>query len=309
MTPSTYRRITLSVLVTQIVIVLTGAAVRLTGSGLGCSDWPRCEEDRFVPSTEYNAVIEFVNRTVSLPVLVAVVLAVWGASRRRPVRPELRTLSLVILAGVLAQVLIGAVVVRLELLPSTVILHFLISMGLLFASVLLHHRAGVDRERGAEPVPGGSRSAPLTGLLVAAASVVLVTGTVVTGAGPHGGDEHAERLDVFLPTAARIHSLTVWAFLAVLVVTLLALRSEGAPARLLSTGSLVLAVSVAQGAIGYLQYWNGVPAWLVFLHIVGAMAVWGTTVWFWLEHRRLHRPQPLGAPPGTTDPVHAGGVA
>jgi heme A synthase len=126
--PAGFRRVTLAVLVTQVIIVLTGAAVRLTGSGLGCSDWPNCEQDQLVPATDYNAVIEFVNRLMSFPVLAAVVLAVWAAGRRVPFRSELRTLSWAILGGVVVQVLLGAVVVRLELLPSTVIVHFLISM-------------------------------------------------------------------------------------------------------------------------------------------------------------------------------------
>ncbi|MBK5221711.1 MAG: COX15/CtaA family protein [Acidimicrobiia bacterium] len=299
-----YRRITLGVLVTQVVIVLTGAAVRLTGSGLGCSDWPRCEQDRFVPSGDLNPIIEFVNRLVSFPVLVAVLLAVWGARHRVPVRRDLGIVAELILAGVVVQVLLGAVVVRLELLPSTVILHFLISMALLFGSVVLHHRAGADLHAPSSGPAGWvpARSRPLVIPLVALATAVVVTGTVVTGAGPHGGDEHAARLDVFLPTAARVHSLTVWTFLAVLVVVLLALRSERAPAPLLRTGTIVLAVSLAQGAVGYLQYWNGVPAGLVFAHIIGAMAVWGTTVWFWLEHRSAAGIAAAAAPPTTGTP-------
>jgi len=287
-TPVTYRRITLAVVVTQVLIVMSGAAVRLTGSGLGCSDWPRCEQDQFVPATDYNALIEFANRVVSFPVIVAVVLAVWGARRRIPYRPELLTLSWTLLAGVVIQVLLGAVVVRLELLPSTVIVHFLISMALIAVSVALHHRAGQD-------IPGSVEAGTWTAgvsvrlvlPLAALSAAVLVAGTVVTAAGPHGGDENAERLPVLVTTATRVHSLAAWAFLAVLVAVLVTMRRERAPESLLRAGSLVLAACLVQGAIGYLQYWNGVPAGLVFLHVVGAMAVWGTTVWFVLEHRRL----------------------
>ena len=316
MSPATFRRITLTVLVTQVLIVLTGAAVRLTGSGLGCSNWPNCTEERLVAPTEYHALIEFVNRLVSFPVLAAVLVALWAARRRDPYRRELVVITGVILGGVVAQVLVGAVVVWLHLLPSTVIVHFLVSMGLLLASVALHHRAGLylPGAAGASSSASGpgawpaDLSTPFAHLLVLGATVVLVTGTVVTGSGPHGGDENAERLGFFLPTATRTHSVAVWVFLAVLVATLLVLRSERAPRPLLSAGTMILGVSLAQGAIGYLQYWNGVPELLVFLHIIGAMAVWGTTVWFWLEHRRL-----AGVGPAVADvasrPEPARGVA
>jgi len=298
-TPVTYRRITLAVLVTQVLIVMSGAAVRLTGSGLGCSDWPRCEQDRFVPATDYNALIEFANRVVSLPVLVAVVLAIWGAARRRPYRPELRNLSWALLGGVVVQILLGAVVVRLELLPSTVIFHFLISMVLIALAIALHHAAGrdlpgqvgTDEPSGdVDRTWGTGLSSTLIAPLGVLAAAVLVAGTVVTAAGPHGGDETAERLPVFLPTATQVHSLVAWAFLAVLVIVVVSLRRERAPESVQRAGSLLLAACLVQGGIGYVQYWNGVPAGLVFLHVVGSMAVWGLTVWLVLEHRRLAAP-------------------
>ena len=302
--PTAYRRITLAVVVTQVLIVMSGAAVRLTGSGLGCSDWPRCEQDRFVPATEYNAVIEFANRVVSLPVLVAVVLAVWGAARRVPRREVLSTLSWAILVGVVAQVLLGAVVVRLELLPSTVIVHFLVSMVLIGLSVALHHEAGRDLPDDA----GGGWSAGMSSRLVVPvgllATVVLVAGTVVTASGPHGGDEDAERLPVFLPTAARIHGAAAWVFLAAVVGVLVLIRRERAPERVTRAGTLVLVTCLVQGGIGYLQWWNGVPAGLVFAHVVGAMAVWGTTVWFVLEHRRATGT--TDAPRAPTPPAEVG---
>lgn len=305
MSPATFRRITLAVLVTQVLIVLTGAAVRLTGSGLGCSNWPNCTEERLVAPMEYNAVIEFVNRLVSFPVVAAVGLALWAARRRTPRRRELEVLPLLLLVGVVVQVLLGAVVVWLELLPSTVILHFLLSMALIGASVVLHHRADpAFDEQGAGSAAAPARSGLVTALLVGA-TAVLVTGTVVTGSGPHGGDEEAERLGFFLPTVARVHSSTVWAFLALLVVTLVLLRRDGSPRRVLDAGTVVLVVCLAQGAIGYLQWWNGVPEALVFLHIIGAMALWGTTIRMWLEHRR---PLSAAAATGAPDrPVTTGG--
>ncbi len=307
-TPKGFERIALGVLVTQVLIVLTGAAVRLTGSGLGCSDWPRCESDSFVPPTHYHAIIEFINRMVSLPVLVAVLLAIWAARKRLPYRGELLTLSYAILAGVIAQILVGALVIRFDLLPSTVIVHFLISVILLFFAVVLYHQARMSTELftdASEPVaaPGATQS-PRSQHLPSLASTnqqssasrywvsmlaitslaVMVVGTLVTGSGPHGGDENAARLGLFLPSITRWHSVTAWVFLAVLVITAIYLRKENAPQRLLTQVSVILILALAQGAVGYLQYWNGVPAGLVFLHIVGAISVWVASIWLWLEY-------------------------
>lgn len=300
--PSAFRRITLGVLVTQVLIVMSGAAVRLTGSGLGCSDWPNCEQDRFVPAADYNALIEFANRVVSLPVVIAVVLAIWASTRREPFRPLLARLSWTILAGVIVQILLGAVVVRLELIPSTVIPHFLLSMVLIALSVALHHEAAADLPDPDRAQPrwegGASRRMVLPlGILGAA---VLVAGTIVTAAGPHGGDEDAERLPLFLPSAVRAHAVLAWVFLALLVAVLVSLRRERAPRSLLSAGSLVLVSCVAQGLVGYVQYAQGVPAGLVFLHVVGSMAVWGTTVHLILEHRRLTAAPPVPSHAGAT---------
>lgn len=295
MTPKKFERMALGVLVTQVAIVLTGAAVRLTGSGLGCSDWPRCESGSFVPPSHYHALIEFVNRMVSLPVLAAVLLAIWAASRRAPYRNDLSILSYAILAGVIAQILVGALVIRFDLLPSTVIVHFLISVVLLFFSVVLYHHA-----RRETPTSQSSRSRHwdgrvsgfLVSIMAATSLVVMVVGTLVTGSGPHGGDENAARLGLFLPSITRLHSIVAWIFLAALVLCVLYLRNERAPAILMKQTLVIIVLTLAQGLVGYLQYWNGVPAGLVFIHIIGAIAVWGSSVWLWLEHNHARSVAP-----------------
>ena len=187
---ATYRRITLLALLALIFIIITGGAVRLTGSGLGCSDWPTCEENQFVPDLEYHAMVEFVNRAITGIVSVAVALAVLGALLRRPRRRDLIGLALGLVAGVAGQVVLGGLVVWYHLSPWLVIAHFLLSMVLVANAVVLHHRAGRPEGDGAVDgaPPAGvtpTRTAGnLTRLLVVVSVLAIVTGTLLTGAGP-----------------------------------------------------------------------------------------------------------------------------
>ena len=289
-TPARFTTLTRAALAAQVLIVMSGAAVRLTGSGLGCSDWPRCEENRLVAPLEFHPMIEFVNRLVSFVVVATVVLVIWGALRRVPYRRDLVDLGWWI-AGITAlQIVLGAITVRTHLWPPVVMAHFLFSMVIIAIAVVLHHRAVTDAPGAHHPPRVPTTGAPrlLTALLLAAAAV-LVTGTVVTGSGPHGGDENVERLGFYVPTVTRWHTGAVFLFLALLVAVLLSLRSTPGGSRLMRAGTIVLGATLAQGAIGYYQYFNGVPELAVYLHVLGSMAVLGTTVWFVLEHRRAAR--------------------
>ena len=191
LTPDAYRRICGVALALLAVIVVTGAAVRLTGSGLGCSDWPTCEEDRFVPEADFHGWVEFGNRLLTGLVSVAVIGAVLGSMVRRPRRRDLEAWSWGLVAGVVAQVLLGGIVVLSHLNPWLVLGHFALSMVLVANAVLLHHRAGDhDRRDG----PATDRVRRLTVALVGLAMVVLATGTLVTGSGPHRSEEHTSEL-------------------------------------------------------------------------------------------------------------------
>lgn len=298
MTPARFGRFTSAALGAQVLIVCSGVAVRLTGSGLGCSDWPRCEDDRFVPPLEFHPVIEFVNRLVSFVVAATVILVIWGALRRIPYRRHLLhwTLAIAALSGV--QVVIGAITVRTHLSPPVVMTHFLLSMVLIWMAVRLHHAATVGDPTGARNARRATVAVDpfvtrMTTALLAAGAAVLFTGTVVTGSGPHGGDETVERLGFYVPTVTRVHTATVFVFLALLVAVLLVLRWRRSSESLLRAGTTALTVAVAQGALGYYQYANGVPELAVFVHVVGSMAVWATTVWFVAEHRRTVAPAPI----------------
>ena len=270
--PPTYARLTRFALWALATIVVTGAAVRLTGSGLGCEDWPTCSEDRFVADLEYHALIEFLNRLFTGVVALAVIAAVLGSWIRRPRRRDLTVLSLGLVAGVLAQVVLGALLVRTELDPRFTMGHFLLSMVLLYNAAVLDVRASPDA-----PEAGGShRADPWTRLMLravlAVGAVLLVTGTLVTGAGPHAGDSRAERLPLLVQEVARIHGIVALSLLVLVVWTWWRLRRAGAPAQA-RMGRVALLLG-AQGVIGYTQYFTGVPALLVGIHVALASVVW-----------------------------------
>lgn len=269
-------------LAAQVAIVVTGAGVRLTGSGLGCTDWPGCQQDQLVPAWGFHPWVEFGNRLVSFAVVAAAGVAVLGARRRRPYRAALVRLSWGQVGGVIAQALVGAVLVRLELDPRLTLAHFVLSLVLIADATALVHLSGADvarapSEPAAPPVGTGLRA--VVWLLSAAVVVLVGTGTVVTGSGPHGGDERAERFDYTLRSVARIHAGALWLFASVLVVMAVMVWRQGPRAsRLRPPLNALLALTGAQAALGYLQYALGVPAGLVALHVLGSTLVWACTV-------------------------------
>jgi cytochrome c oxidase assembly protein subunit 15 len=292
--PATYRTITVVALVALGAIVVSGAAVRLTGSGMGCPTWPTCEDGSLVPrgATGANGWIEFVNRTFTGAVSVAVALAVLGSRRRRPARRDLTALSWGLVVGVFAQALLGGLVVFLHVTPIAVAGHYLLSAVLLANAALLHHRASE---------PDGPRRPRATGALVAwsrgllgLASLVLVTGTLVTGSGPHSGDEAADRLPFAVVTVARVHSGAVWLFLAAVLLVLRRASAGDADPAAVGRGRLLVAAVVAQGALGYVQYAAGVPETMVGAHVLGSVLVWVAVLRF---HLGLTEPLPHPVPP------------
>ena len=298
LSPSAYRRITFGATMALVFIIVTGGAVRLTGSGLGCPDWPTCASDRVVAPWEYHAMVEFVNRTITGLVSVAVMLAVLGSLVRRPRRRDLTLLAVGLVAGVIGQIVLGGLTVLFHLSPPLVMSHFVLSMVLLADAVVLHHRAGLPDDPGAAraAVPQtrvvGADLRLLGRLVVAATALAVVLGTVVTGSGPHGGDKNVDRLPFLVPDVARLHGVSVVLLLGLVLVTLWRLRRDAAPPALLRRGEILLGVLVAQAAVGYVQYFTGVPVVLVGVHIAGATAVWAVAVQFLLAFSA-----PAGPPP------------
>jgi cytochrome c oxidase assembly protein subunit 15 len=287
------------------IIVVTGAGVRLTGSGLGCSTWPSCEPGTLVPRDEsgVHGVIESTNRYFTGLVSVGVILAVAGSFFRIPRRGDLTLWSWTLVAGVIGQIVLGGLTVLFELSPPFVMAHFLVSAVLVGCAVVLHHRAG-------EPDVGERRPVAtpeirlLAKVLIFAASVVLVAGTAVTGSGPHGGDEDVERLDFFLPDITRVHAVAVWILLAATVWTLHLARGGGASPTVERALRALVVLEVAQGAVGYTQYALGVPVGLVAVHILGSMLVLGATITVLLRTTVVEPTRT--APSRTSDPVATG---
>ncbi len=300
LSPSAYRRITLAATIVLAVIIATGGAVRLTGSGLGCPDWPNCRPGRLTPrsAADYNAMVEFVNRTFTGLVSIAVIVAVLGSLLRSPRRRDLVVLSSGLVLGVIGQIVLGGLTVLFDLAPQLVMAHFLLSILILANAVVLHHRAGRPdgaRLRVIDPV-----LVRLAGGLTLAATVVLVTGTVVTNTGPHAGDRRARRFDLFLPDVARVHGVTVMVFLALVLTTLFVAYRRGVLPRVQRGLTVLLGLVVAQAAVGYTQYFTGVPPLLVGVHIAGATAVWAATVSFLLG---LHVPDALSSTRAESEPA------
>lgn len=304
-----YRVIAFAALLAIGAIVVTGAAVRLTGSGLGCDDWPRCSSERLIDVSSKHAAIEQVNRLFTGVVSVAVIAAVAGSLVRAPRRRDLVWLSAGLVAGVLAQAVLGGVTVLVDLHPVAVQGHMLLSLVLVATAVVLVHKAGEpDDGPLVRPVSPEVRRHVATAATLTA--VALVTGTVVTGAGPHAGDEDVRRFGVAIAGAARIHSLTVIAAVAVMAALTWRLRTR--PIERAETAEWVSAwvlVALLQAAVGYVQYFSDVPPLLVGLHVLGATTLWAVTVALVLRTSPGRRPLAVPAPTPTAAPARGSGPA
>jgi cytochrome c oxidase assembly protein subunit 15 len=268
--PALVSRAALANAVANGAIVVTGGAVRLTGSGLGCPTWPRCTDESFVATPELagHGAIEFGNRLLTFvltAIAIATVVAVF-----RSVRHDLRPLAVLGLLGIPAQALLGGITVLTGLNPWTVAAHFLVSMVLVAIATTLWLRS---REPGVGQ-PLLRRPFPLlvTGIAVVTAAV-LVLGTVVTGSGPHSGDPAAGRTGLDPELVSQLHADVVFLLLGLTVALLVALHATDSPGRVRRTTRDLLIVQLAQGVIGYVQYFTDLPIVLVLLHMLGAVLV------------------------------------
>lgn len=288
--PARYRQIAIGALAALSVIIVTGAAVRLTNSGLGCDDWPACNSTSLIDVSSTHAAIEQINRLFTGVVGAAVILAVLASRRRTPRRRDLTLLSWWLVIGVIANAVLGGISVKVDLHPMAVQGHLLLSMMLIVAGTILVRRSGESDGVPLRRTVSGSTQR-LTWLVFGVTSVAILTGTVVTGAGPHAGDEMAERLDVAIPTAARLHAVTVLTALALAVLLAWRLRSIAGDRRVLA-GPLErwILAGVGQAALGYIQYFNDVPELLVGIHVAGATLVMLLTTQLVLATRAPHDP-------------------
>lgn len=273
------------------VIVVTGAAVRLTGSGLGCPDWPTCNGRQVVAAWAFNPIVEFGNRMVVTAVTIGVVLVLLAALARRPRRRDLVWLSMGLVLGVAAQIPLGGLLVLLKLAPPLVMAHFLFSLVVLGDAVVLHRRAG-QPDSAPRPVVGRDL-VRLSRLILVMVAVVVSLGTAVTGSGPHAGDIHAKRLAISFHGIAEVHSTAVMLLIGLTLAGLFAFHQAGAPAGVQRRGRILLEVMAAQAVIGYVQYFTRVPALLVGIHVAGATAVWVAALRFHLGLFARPMPAPV----------------
>ena len=253
-------------------IIVTGSLVRLTGSGLGCSDWPNCNETKFVDVSSGHAAIEQINRLFTGFVAASVILAVSASLFLNPRVRRITANAGILVFGVLVQVVLGAYVVLTGLNPWSNMAHFLVSIFLVSSAFLLIKRVELLIHQQDNRDCSDKR---LRQLLFASACLVMFLGTVVTGAGPHSGAEQVTRLGIDVRFATQLHSASVWVLVFLTVV--LAVRARKQAVRWEIEGPAILrllAAISAQGFIGYVQYFGGVPAPLVAIHIALSVVVW-----------------------------------
>ncbi len=287
-TTTSMRRLALAGVIANTVIMSTGAAVRLSSSGLGCPDWPRCSTADIVASknagqTLLNTWIEFGNRLLNFPLVIVAALVFVAAWRFRPGGPggpgvpgNGSRRGFVWLAaaqplGVVAQAVIGGILVLAKLNPALVSVHFLVSASVVAAAVVLHVRC-TDPGREGPPVRRDLRL--ISAVLVGVTGLMLAAGTVVTGTGPLAGDAGVARYHLPLEGVTQLHADIGWLLTGLSVALVLGLRLSGAPRRAVRAGWMVLAAISTQGVIGYIQYFNHLPAGLVWVHVTGSVLVW-----------------------------------
>ena len=286
-----YRRIADVALFTLTLIIFTGAAVRLTGSGLGCPRWPKCDGG-FLPPLETHQMIEYGNRLVTGVVGLPALAAAIGAYRLRPLRPELKRPALLLPLGVLAQAVLGGITVLLHLSWEVVIAHYLLSIVLLIAGATLVWRARRPRDAAppvhARPVVAGTWALTIYG------GLVLAAGSFATAAGPHAGgagtDDYVERLGgVELETLIKLHGHAAAVMGVAAVALWLFARARGATRPLMRALTAVAVLIAAQGALGLIQYHNALPAAIVWAHVSLAAILWLAMVFSVLAAGRAER--------------------
>ncbi|WP_155053849.1 COX15/CtaA family protein [Streptomyces blattellae] len=278
-TPRTVQRAALAALVMSVVIVVTGGAVRLTGSGLGCPTWPTCTENSLTTTREMglHGVIEFGNRMLTYVLCAAVGWAIIAARSEKPYRRGVTRLGWAQFWIVMSNAVLGGIVVLVGLNPYTVAAHFLLSSALIAVATVMWQRT---REGDGAPRPlVGKVVQQLVWVLVGVTATLIAVGTVVTGAGPHAGDSSdVPRMDLPMGMSwddiTKVHAVLAWIVVTLAFALWFVLRAVDAPKGPLARTRDLFLILLAQGAIGYVQYFTHLPEILVGAHMLGSALVW-----------------------------------
>jgi cytochrome c oxidase assembly protein subunit 15 len=296
--PRTLARLALVNIVLLVAIIVSGAIVRLTNSGLGCADWPNCSATKLVDVGSHHAAIEQVNRIFSGLLFIPLGLALLASYWRTPRRRDLVALSWLLVALFAGEAVLGGISVKVKLAWVSVSGHFLLAIALVAVAMIVHRRAAEDSTNFRRVVPDWIVN--LARVVVAGTVWVLLLGTLVTAAGPHGGDVEARRLDIPLVDLARAHGASVDVLVVLVAILLIALVRVHAPRRVLNAASATIVAMIAQGILGYLQYARAIPALLVGFHVFGAAIVFVCVMELLLE-LRVALPEGSGGGRGIAD--------
>ncbi|MFI1163640.1 heme A synthase [Streptomyces sp. NPDC020801] len=295
--PRTVQRAALAALAMGVIIVVTGGAVRLTGSGLGCPTWPTCTDDSLTTTRAMglHGVIEFGNRMLTYVLCAAVGWAIIAARSQKPWRRSLTRLGWAQFWVVMGNAVLGGVVVLVGLNPYTVAAHFLLSTALIAVATVMWQRT---REGDAAPRPlVGTAVRQLVWFLVAASVLLIAVGTVVTGAGPHAGDsKEVDRIPIDWETVAKLHAVLAWIVVTLTFALWFVLKAVDAPKGPLHRTRDLFLILLGQGVIGYVQYFTHLPEVLVALHMLGSCLVWVGVLLVLLSLRQ--RPESVADLPG-----------
>ncbi|MFJ5844506.1 heme A synthase [Streptomyces sp. NPDC092903] len=306
--PRTVRRAAMSAVVMAVAIVVTGGAVRLTGSGLGCPTWPKCTDESLTATSAmgFHGAIEFGNRMLTYVLCAAVGWAIIAARSAKPRRRSVTRLGWAQFWVVMGNAVLGGIVVLVGLNPYTVAAHFLLSTALLTLALVTWQRT---REGDTAPRPlVGKAVSQLTWLLVVAAGLLIAVGTVVTGAGRHAGDSSdVRRIPIDWKTIAQLHADLAWVVVALTVALWFVLKAVDAPVGPLHRARDLFLILMAQGVIGYVQYFTDTPEILVGLHMFGSCLVWIGVVRVLLSQRErpVDAPRVPGPAAGQPEPATA----
>ncbi len=280
---------------------MTGGAVRLTGSGLGCLDWPTCSRSSVTPAVSFHPLVEFSNRMVSVAVTVLSAATFLASLATRPRRRDAVILSSGLVAGILGQIVIGGIVVLTKLDPYWVAVHFLLTLAVLADAIVLSTRTRVAPGRRVPVV--GSDLVWLARVLLLTISVLVVAGTFVTGSGPHAGGPGAIRIPIAFRDMAELHADIALFLVGATLATVFALHQARAPALVQRRARTMLEVLALQGALGYTQYFLHDNALVVELHLAGATAAFSATVLLYLSLHRVEEPRASSSVAPSDEPL------